>query len=183
MDFNAVFTLLIGDFQREEIDFAIIGAFALHAAGCMRATRDIDFLVAKEDMPKVKRMMLSYGYELLHESQDVSNFLGKMAELGKVDFLHAHRRYAKAMLDRAQEEKILGGKFRVKVVTGEDLIGLKVQSSSNDPSRYHQDMADIESIIRANVGRLDIALIREYFSLFNREKELKEILKRVDNAD
>jgi hypothetical protein len=86
MDFNAVFTLLIGDFQREEIDFAIIGAFALHAAGCMRATNDIDFLVAKEDMPKVKRMMLSYGYELLHESQDVSNFLGKMAELGKVDF-------------------------------------------------------------------------------------------------
>jgi hypothetical protein len=44
-------------------------------------------------------------------------------------------------------------------------------------------MADIESIIRANVGTLDIALIREYFSLFNREKELKEILKRVDNAD
>ena len=182
MDFEAVFRLLIENFQEGKVDFAVIGGFALHVAGYARATKDIDFLVEKGDMPKVKRIMLSYGYELLHESQDASNFLGKLPELGKVDFLHAHRRYARAMLERAQDKDILNGKFRVRVITPEDLIGLKIQSSSNDPDRYHQDMADIESIIRANFKDMDMSLIREYFVLFDREKELEQTLEKMSNA-
>jgi predicted nucleotidyltransferase len=182
MDFVAVFRLLIENFQKAKINFALIGGFALHTAGITRATEDIDFLVKKEDMPKVKKIMLSFGYELLHESEDVSNFVGKMLELGRVDFLHAHRKYAKAMLERAYEKKILNGEFKVKVIKIEDLIGLKVQSSSNDPRRYHQDMADIESLIRFNYKNLNIELIREYFALFEREKELMKILENIKDA-
>ena len=182
MDFEAVFKILIENFRKGQINFAIIGGFALHVAGYTRATKDIDFLVAKGDMPKVKEIMLSCGYELLHESEDVSNFLGKLTELGKVDFLHAHRKYTRSMLERAQNKDILNGKFGVKVIIPEDLIGLKVQSSSNDPERYHQDMADIESIIRTNYGNLNMTLVKEYFALFNRENELKKILERLNNA-
>lgn len=181
MDFEAVFKLLIENFQKGKITFAIIGGFALHVAGCARATKDIDFLVAKEDMPKVKRLMLSYKYELLHESEDVSNFLGKMTGLGKVDFLHAHRKYTRAMLERAQNKELLNGRFKVKVITPEDLIGLKVQSSSNDPGRYYQDVADIECVIRTNYKTLDMDIVREYFELFDREKELKQILEKLKN--
>jgi hypothetical protein len=154
----------------------------LHTAGVTRTTEDIDFLVLKEDMPKVKKIMLSYGYELLYESEDVSNFLGGMDELGKIDFLHAHRKYAKSMLQRAEKKEIIGGKFKIKVVKAEDIIGLKVQSSSNDPARYHQDMADIEGVMRANYKNLDMHLIKEYFALFNREKELNEILEKLGNV-
>jgi hypothetical protein len=182
MNFESVFRLLIENFQKNKINFAVIGGFALHVAGYTRATKDIDFLVAKEAIPKIKTLMLSYGYELLHESEDVSNFLGKMRELGKVDFLHAHRKYARAMLAKAEEKEILEGKFKVKVVKPEDLIGLKVQSSSNDPSRFHQDMADIEAVIGANYKTMDMDLIKEYFDLFDRGKELKEILKKLKDA-
>lgn len=182
MNFEAVFKLLIESFDKVGIDFALIGGFALHTVGVVRATGDIDLLVAKEDMPKVKRIMLSYGYELLHESEDVSNFLGRMGELGRVDFLLAHRKYAKLMLARAQKKAILDNKFKIKVIQPEDLIGLKVQSSSNDPKRYHQDRADIESIICANYKGLDMKLIREYFALFEREKELDEIVGKIKNA-
>lgn len=182
MDFEKVFRLLIENFQKNKINFAIIGGFALHTAGLTRATADIDFIVAKEDMSKVKTIILSYGYELLHESEDVANFLGKLVELGRVDFLLAHRKYTRAMLERAEEKEILNGKFKVKVIKTEDIIGLKVQSSSNDPKRYHQDMADIESLIRINYKDLDIKLLREYFALFEREKELEEILKEIKNA-
>ena len=182
MNFESVFKLLLESFKKYQIRFALIGGFAMHAAGYSRATRDIDFLVAKEDMPKVKKLMLSFGYDLLHESKDVSSFLGKMTELGRVDFLHAHRRYAKTMLERAKDSAILDSKFKIKVLVPEDLIGLKVQSSSNDLSRYHQDMADIESLMRANYKNLNINSIKEYFELFRREAELEEILERVKNA-
>jgi len=182
MNFESVFELLLDNFYKAKVDFALIGGFAVHVAGYTRATEDIDFLIAKDDALKVKKIMLSYGYELLHESEDVSNYLGRLGDLGKVDFLYAHRKYAKAMLLRAQEKGILGGKFKIKVIRPEDLIGLKVQSSSNDPRRYHQDMADIEAIMRVNLKKLDIGLIREYFALFERQKELEEILKELKNA-
>lgn len=182
MNFEAIFELLLKSFKKENITFALIGGFALAASGYYRATQDIDFLITKEDLGKIKKIMSSYGYDLIHESEDVANFLGKMEGLGKVDFLLAHRKYSKAMLVAAKDKEILNGKFKTKIIRPEDLIGLKVQSSSNDPSRYHQDIADIEALIQANYDRLDFKVIKEYFDLFDRGKELKEILKRVKNA-
>ena len=182
MDLISVFQILIENFQKHNIRFALMGGFAMHAAGYSRTTQDIDMLVLKEDMPKVKEIMSSLGYELIFESEDVSNFRSRLKELGRVDFLHAHREYAKNMLKRAKKCGILNDKFSVSVLAPEDLIGLKVQSSSNDPERYHRDMADIEFLIRHNPKTLNLELIREYFSLFSRGKELDDILARIPNA-
>ncbi len=181
MNFEAVFKLIVDSFRNNKIDFAVIGGFALLVAGYSRATEDIDLLIPQAGLPKVKKILGAYGFELIHESQDVATFVGKMRELGRVDFLLAHRKYAKAMLERSVPEKILDGKISVKVILPEDLIGLKVQSSSNDPARYHQDMADIEAVMRNN-KKLDYSLIREYFALFDRQYELEEIMKRIKNA-
>lgn len=182
MDFEAVFRFLLESFQKAKVEFALIGGLAMHAAGYMRATNDIDFLVSKEDMPKVRQIMLSFGYEAVHESEDVSNFVGRLGSLGRVDFLHAHRQYARRMLKEAVETDILDRKFKLKILRAEDLIGLKVQSSSNDPQRYHQDMADIEALMRVNHEKLDLSRIKEYFALFEREDELKSIVEKLDKC-
>ena len=71
-------------------------------------------------MPKVKQWLMELGYELIHESEDVSNFKGLMKELGQIDFLHAHRQYTRNMLKRAREYEILHNKFKVKVLIPED---------------------------------------------------------------
>jgi len=178
MDFKSVFILLNDHFKEANVNFAVIGGFALASAGYSRATTDIDMLVDKNDMLKVKRIMSDLGYDPAFESDEVTCFLSKLDKLGRVDFLHAHRKYAKAMLERAKEDKAL----KLKVIIPEDLIGLKVQSSSNDPDRYHQDMADIEEVLRVNIDKLDLVLVKEYFDLFGRGDELDIILKRIRNA-
>jgi len=183
LNFTAVLEYLLENFNKYDIQFALMGGFAMHAAGYTRATQDIDFLVLKEDMPKVKEIMGAFGYELIHESEDASNFVGKMKELGQVDYLHAHRSYARNMLKRARECGILNNKFTVRVLTPEDIIGLKVQSSSNDPKRYHQDLADIEYLIKAQGEDLNLELVKEYFTLFQREKELEGILRKVHHVE
>ncbi len=182
MDFDAVFQLILKDFQGSKIDFALIGGFALASFGHPRATVDIDFLVDKKDFAKVKKFMSSYGYKLDYESEDVANFKGGIDKLGGVDFLLAHRKYSKAMLGRAITKNILDDKFKVKVIIPEDLIGLKVQSSTNDPERYHQDMADIEVLFKENFRNLNMELIKEYFSIFNRTEELNKILEKVKHV-
>ena len=69
----------------------------------------------------------------------------------------------------------------MKVLTVEDQIGLKVQSSSNDPERLHQDMADIELLIKNNYRNLDLNLLREYFSLFERKEEFEKYSEMLMN--
>lgn len=182
MDFENIFKFLLENFKKDNIHYALIGGLALAASGYARATQDIDFLIDKKDLPKIKQMLAFFQYDLIHESEDVANFLGKIKIMGRIDFLLAHRRYAKAMLIRAKDKKVFGGKFNVKVVTPEDLIGLKVQSSVNDPDRYHQDMADIEELIRANYDQLNMDLVNEYFEIFKKTDELKQLLERINNA-
>jgi len=183
MNFKGVLEILLKSFRKEKIDCALIGGFAVAASGYPRATRDIDFLIDQKDREKVKQLMISFGYDPVHESPDVVNFSGRLKELGNVDFLIAHRKYARAMLARAREREILDGQFTAQLVIPEDIIGLKVQSSSNDQRRYHQDMADIEAIIKANRQDLDMELIREYFMLFDREDELEEIMEKCNEAE
>lgn len=84
--------------------------------------------------------------------------------------LFACRSYTRAMLARAAPR----GDFEVPVVEVSDLIGLKVQSSSNDPRRARIDLADIDRLL--DLPGVDLARVREYFRLFDREAQLDELL-------
>ncbi|MBI3324135.1 MAG: nucleotidyltransferase [Candidatus Omnitrophica bacterium] len=179
MEFGTSFRSVLEALQREHIETALIGGLALGAVGVGRATQDMDFLVRKEDAPRLKDLMQALGYALLHESQDVANYVHAVPAAGRVDFLYAHRRYARAMLERAGHHEVFGGTVRIKVIGVEDQIGLKVQSSANDPARYHQDMADIEALMRAHHAGLNEALVREYFELFDRTAEFDALWRRI----
>lgn len=98
-------------------------------------------------------------------------------------FCTPHRQYTKNMLKRAREYGILKDKFKVKVLIPEDIIGLKVQAVTNDPSRHAQDWADIEKLLRLHKGQLDLKLLKEYFLLFGKEEELEQLLDKINNAD
>lgn len=182
MNFEKVFTFLLENFEKYGVRYALMGGFALQAAGYSRATDDIDILILKKDMPKARKLLLSLGYKLAHESEDVSNFHGMLAELGQIDILHAHRRYTENMLKRAQNCAILNEKFEVKVLMPEDIIGLKIQASANDSARQSRDWADIEMLVRLHRDRLDFKLLREYFKLFEQEDKLDQLIEKTKNA-
>ena len=181
MNFALVFKELLQKFNEQNVRFALIGGFALHVAGFTRATKDIDFLVESEDIGKIRSIMKQLGYELTHESSEFSNYWHPMAPLGCVDYLHAHRSYTRNMLSRVKEHPVLEG-FKAPVLVPEDIIGLKVQSMVNDPTRGSLDLADIEYLLNANRGQLDMKIIEEYFRLFERSDQLQMLLKRIKDA-
>jgi hypothetical protein len=43
-------------------------------------------------------------------------------------------------------------------------------------------MADVRMLIETRYPKLDMTLIREYFALFDREKEFEDILREIKNA-
>jgi hypothetical protein len=177
VDLRAVLLLLLRAFDEAGIRQALIGGLALSAHGAARATQDLDFLAEGERDRDVHRILLGLGYECLHRTPDVANYASGDPARGRVDFLFARRSYGRAMLARAAAHPLLG--TSVRVVDRADLIGLKVQASSSDPSRRHRDLADIQALLRAD-AEVDLARVREYFRLFDREKELEALLAELE---
>ena len=58
----------------------------------------------------------------------------------------------------------------------EALIGLKLQALVNDASRGPQDEADIRALVTANGAALDLETVRDYYRLFDRERDLDALL-------
>ena len=183
MDFKRTFEFIIHSFEKENLMYALIGGFALEAAGVVRATMDIDLLVLADDKKKIKSIMISNGYKLLYESKEVINFIGEIDSLGRIDYILAHRKYTLAMLKRAQKKNILQGKASIYVVEPEDLIGLKVQAMVNDKLRFTQDLVDIQMIIKNNFKILNFNRIKEYFELFDKLDDYNTLINDLKNAD
>lgn len=183
MNFRLVFEHLLGRFHENNIRYALIGGFALGAQGVSRATIDIDFLVHRDDMPQVHRMLCDQGYERQYGSENVSMYVSPLEVFGEVDFLHAFRENSLHMLQRAQEAKIFNGAITVKVADVEDLIGLKVQAMANDETRKTRDLADIESLIEANQSALDWDRVKGYFSLFRFDDLFTDLKRKYGHDD
>ena len=177
LDLSGLLRLISEKFTAAGVRYALIGGFALHAAGYNRATGDIDFLINKEDADVSKKIFLAMGYQVLFENENVLNLAASWQLVGGVDIIWAHRKYTLDMLERA-----IPGTDGVPVIGPEGIIGLKVQAIANDPDRMARDMADIEWLLKAHFKTMDIALIREYFDVFAMLPQWDELLQRIGHA-
>lgn len=151
--------------ENQGITHALIGGFALAIYGQHRATIDIDLLADGTKKNLIKSSMLSKGFVLKFESDEVLQFTG----LGFVDVLLANRPLSQEMLKAANKNAELG----IYVLRPEDIIGLKIQAYKNDPSREHQDKADIQKLLQ--LKNIDINLIKKYADLFQEWPEIQKL--------
>lgn len=178
VDFKAVTEKILTAFNNAQVRHALMGGFALGMWGVYRATVDLDFLVHRDDLDKVRDIMSEMGYECIYHTENVSQYISSQSVFGEVDFIHAFREASLGMLKRAEEKEIFGGELRIKVLIPEDLIGLKVQAIANDEARRAGELADIEALLALYGARLDWARIDEYFSIFGFEEMAKELREK-----
>lgn len=154
--------------------FALIGGLALASHNVVRATQDIDLLVAAEDADRIEAALFELEYIRMYRSRDAANY---MRADERVDLLYAHRPIARKLLGAAVARTSAFGTIRVVNVEG--LIGLKLQAWVNDPRRT-QDKEDIRALLRANRATMNMTEVQEYFRLFDRNSLLDEILQNLD---
>lgn len=183
MDFKKILPLIIDEFEKKEVNYALMGGFAMGILGVMRATVDLDFLILVEDMTKVNKILEKYEYKKIYKSENVSQYVSDLKPFGEIDFLHAFRKISRSMLKRAQEHSVFKGEFKVKVLIPEDIIGLKIQAFINDISRTKKETLDIESIMQYYGNKLDWGLIKEYFVLFNKGKMFKQLKNKYGKTE
>lgn len=145
--------------------------------GVQRATLDLDFILALDDLETAHKVLRDLSFERYFHSENVSHYR-RDDQNWRVDLLHAFRKPAMAMLERAERLPVEGGP-NLPVAATEDIIGLKVQAMNNDPSRAEQDWLDIRLLVRSAKAleqALDWELIEQYFDLFGK-RDLLDVLK------
>lgn len=150
---------------------ALIGGMAVNTYNVIRATSDIDFLVAADDADRLHEALLGLGYECIYRTENVANYA---RDDERLDLLYAHRPYSVELLRQAESRQLAIGQLRV--VSAEGLIGFKLQALHNDPARL-RDEEDIRELLRMNREGLDMSQVRRYFALFDREDWLQQLLE------
>ena len=177
MDFKQVLSFLTSEFNKHNIDYALIGGFALGILGIMRTTMDMDFLVQKDDVEKVKAVLENYTYKCIYITENVSQYVSDIDSHGTLDFIHAFRPISLRMLKEKQIKTIYNGDMAIPVLKPEDIIGLKVQALANNPKREELDKSDIKAILEKYREHVDWSRLKEYFALFSLTEYYEELQK------
>ncbi len=164
--------------------WAVIGGVALGFYGVTRTTVDVDVLVDGACVARLAEILAPFGYQSTYTWEESSHFKARGETYCPLDVLHAHRPHSLAMLDRARRVTV-DESTSVPVVELEDLVGLKVQAMVNDPDRRRGESVDVRALLEAAASRgvsVDLERVREYFALFNEERELEELLDGLESA-
>ncbi|HKK18769.1 MAG TPA: nucleotidyl transferase AbiEii/AbiGii toxin family protein [Opitutales bacterium] len=89
------------------------------------------------------------------------------------------------MLERADRIDS-GDGFSLPVVQIEDIIGLKIQASVNDPRRKSHELADIRMLLETSAEMkqaIDWELLEDYLELFKLEDQIAEIKSWYGTTD
>jgi hypothetical protein len=158
-------------FKHENMDFAIIGAFGLHAYGYSRATRDIDFLTRLSYQTKIITFLDSLGFETLQKTDAFSNHLHAIGNT-RVDLMYIDGRTADIMFSDIRRVTLFG-KDDLPVVSPEHLVALKLFAAQNDPQRKLKELADIQELLR-HIS-CDMKTIHSYFVKYGFKESYEEV--------
>lgn len=172
MSLKDQFKILTEFFERESLDYAVIGAFALYAYGYTRATRDLDFITRIEYQNKIIRHLESLGFETLNRSEGFSNHLHLIGN-ARIDLVYIGGETADIVF-KSTYKRLIFQDLEIPVVSPEHLVALKLFAIQNDPNRKFKELADIKEISR--LTNIDKDTMLKYFKKYGLEEYYNEIM-------
>lgn len=152
--------------ENAEIPHALIGGMGLATLGIHRATQDVDMIIDGDLKERAKATLAQAQFHLKLETPEVLHFEG----VGRLDLLLANRPLSREMIRDAKAYP----QHKIKCVSPEGIIGLKIQAYTNDKKRELQDKADIQSLIEI-YPELDWEKIKSYAELFGEWKTIEAL--------
>ena len=165
--------------QRENVAYAVIGAFALSVHGMVRATMDVDAVVfaAPKQLANLQAAFDSAGFLTELRRGDSDDPIPAMLVLrdaydNRVELLGGLRGMDPEVFSRTVEVPLMG--VNLRIVGREDFIAMKCFAGSP------QDIMDARSAYRGAQGPVNLDLLRTVTRRFGRDAadKLEEVLAR-----
>ncbi len=154
--------------QRENVDYAVIGAFALSVHGVVRASTDADALLSTtpKQLSRLRTRFDRAGFGTVLRRGDADDPIPTMLVLSdahgnRVDLLGGLRGMDPEVFSRTVEVPFIGESLRI--VGREDFIAMKCFAGGP------QDILDAQSAYRGARGPIDLDLLRSVTRRFGRD--------------
>ncbi|MGQ9592497.1 MAG: nucleotidyl transferase AbiEii/AbiGii toxin family protein [Planctomycetota bacterium] len=162
------------------VSYALIGGLAVACHGLPRPTRDIDVLVS---LPRIRLPVLLEYFQKRGFSLDTTDVLHRLSvdhlatiryEGVRLDLLDAVIPFFRRAVAEAVERDIEAR--RVRVVTPEALVALKLLASRDD------DLRDVRTILAVQGDKLDLDLVKRHLAECGAEERtplLEQLLRKT----
>lgn len=145
MSFEKTFEVIANQLPAEGVDFLMIGGHAVSVYGYVRATIDVDFMIAAEDVATVRKVMKSAGFSNVSAGENVI-FFSQPDSVLRIDFLPVDTATMRELLSRASSVEYAGSSLRIPGL--EDLIAMKLFALHNGPAkRERRDSEDVVQLV------------------------------------
>ena len=140
---------LIDLLEKHQVEYMLIGGFAVICYGYIRTTQDIDFLIYPSELNAKKMMnaLTEFGFGNAGIPQGYFNQEGTAIHIGvepnRIDFLTSLQGVSNAELFKNKTTLLLEGK-EINIITKKDLILVKKSAGRA------KDLADVEELEKIN---------------------------------
>lgn len=132
-----------------DIPCIMIGGHAVNHYGVIRATQDVDFMIAAADADAVQRIMRDAGFTNIAVHETVMFFNQPESPL-RVDFLKVEQDTMQKLLAHAVTATY-AGKDNVLIPQLSDLLAMKLYAlTTGGPKRMDKDSSDIVNLVIEN---------------------------------
>jgi len=179
---NYVFETVSRKLPEAGVPFLMIGGHAVNHYGYTRATMDVDFMIAAEDVFKVRQVMKEAGFTNISEGETVIFFAVPDSPV-RVDFLPVDSETITELLSKAVSVEYGGTVLTLPCLS--DLLAMKLFAlKSGSPRRRERDMADIVHLTVENhlTADRDLKPLCERFATDRIYEELAARIREMTDA-
>lgn len=177
MSIKQTFEVIAKRLPEAGVDFLMIGGHAVNVYGYVRATMDVDFMIAAEQVSAVREMMKASGFTNVSESENVIFFSRPDSAL-RVDFLSVDTETMSELISRASSVDYAGSSLRIPCL--EDLISMKLFALKNGHAKRQQrDSEDVVKLVLEHQWNLEEQL-RPLCLRFADEDLYAKLAKRIE---
>jgi hypothetical protein len=101
-DFEVALDVFARELPAAGIGYLLVGGHAVNHYGLTRATQDLDFMIAAEDVEPVRRIMTNAGFTNVSE-HEVVLFFNRPGSSLRIDFLRVDSETMRKLIEQAEE--------------------------------------------------------------------------------
>jgi predicted nucleotidyltransferase len=141
-----------------DLRLLLIGGRSLEAHGIVRATKDIDFLIAVSDIQAMSQHLTKIGYTKAAETSIFSRWTHASVSEEDIDVMYVNDTTFTNLFSDSVPFQI--GSATLHVPTVPRLIALKLHAIKNNPERTLKDTSDIQNLLQHHSTALSLEGLR-----------------------
>ncbi len=161
---QALAEILMRAERRGEMRFFLIGGRSLEAHGLARFTKDVDFLVATNDIPVISQILAQAGYEKSAETAIFSRWKHPSMMADDVDVMYVKPETFEKLMEGSKMFDV--GHVSLRVPSVPSLIALKLHAMRSNEERLEKDGRDVAELLKLNPDAIDKACLEALFAKY-----------------